>query len=257
MNFYSTCWRALLVTLACVLTACKPPAPGTLDEHKDPHYLRGQDMMTRLDYRGAIESFEKALENNPRSAAAHFELGFLFDQKENDPAAAIYHFERFLRLRPNSERAEIVRQHITGCKMELAKTFLISPGGPGGQRELDKLKAEIERLTLENTQLRRPAETAAVPPRPAVTSAAPPPIKTVPTPLAPNVATAEAAKKVAATAPAPVPTATPKTHSIKQGETPVIVAKQYGLKVETLMAANPGVDPRKLKIGQVLNIPAP
>jgi LysM repeat protein len=35
------------------------------------------------------------------------------------------------------------------------------------------------------------------------------------------------------------------------------IAKKYGVKVDALMAANPGVEPRRLKIGQTLNIPSP
>jgi LysM repeat protein len=31
----------------------------------------------------------------------------------------------------------------------------------------------------------------------------------------------------------------------------------YGVKLEALMAANPKVEPRRLQVGQTLNIPAP
>lgn len=36
-----------------------------------------------------------------------------------------------------------------------------------------------------------------------------------------------------------------------------MIARKYGVKVEALMAANPGLDPRRLRVGQTLAIPAP
>ena len=47
-----------------------------------------------------------------------------------------------------------------------------------------------------------------------------------------------------------------KTHSVRPDETPTVIAKKYGVSVTALMAANPGVDARRLRIGQTLNIPA-
>ena len=258
MNLWTALGRVMICAAGLWLAACTPPPAGTVDETKDPHFLRGQDLMTRLDYTGAIEAFEKTLENNPRSSAAHFELGFLYadEKKGNDPAAAIHHFDRFLRLRPKSDRADIVKNHIVGCKMELAKSLLLTTGAPSAQREIDRLKGEIERLTLEGAQFRRQLEAAGVrPPAGATNLTAKAPV--VPPAPAPGdsaratnrTATAEAAKK-------PAPATTARTHAIKQGETPATVARHYGLKVEDLLAANPGLDPKRLKIGQVINLPA-
>jgi LysM repeat protein len=48
---------------------------------------------------------------------------------------------------------------------------------------------------------------------------------------------------------------TTRTHTVKSGETPSLIARQYGVKLESLMAANPSVDARRLKVGQLLRIP--
>ena len=85
---------ALLLLAGCVLGGCVPPAPG--DEEKEPYFLAGKGRVSTMDFTGAIQSFEKALEVNPKSAPAHFELALLYDQKEPDPAAAVYHYERYL-----------------------------------------------------------------------------------------------------------------------------------------------------------------
>jgi LysM repeat protein len=47
-----------------------------------------------------------------------------------------------------------------------------------------------------------------------------------------------------------------RTHSIRAGDTPYSIARQYQIKVGSLLSANPGLDPKKMRVGQVLNIPA-
>src|SRR5438552_10261016 len=119
MRFSASLLRgAFTVLTGLALNACLPPAQSQSDEEREPHFLAGKSHISTLDYKGAIESFEKALEVNPQSAAAHFELACLFDRREPDPAAAIYHYRHYLDLRPNADNSEIVNQRILACKQE-------------------------------------------------------------------------------------------------------------------------------------------
>src|SRR5260370_35398011 len=114
MTFSAAFARGALWLLAClVLGGCFPSGSGPLDEEKEANFLAGKSRVSTLDYKGAAECFEKALDVNPHSASAHFELACLFDQKEMDPAAAIYHYEHFLNLRPKAGNADLARQRIT------------------------------------------------------------------------------------------------------------------------------------------------
>src|SRR5829696_4552952 len=135
--------RALLLLWAAALTGCWPSAHSRLDEEKEPHFLAGKSRINEMDYAGAIESFEKALEVNPRCSASHFELGLLYEKSKQDYAIAIYHFDRFLELRPKADYASVVQQRILACKQELAKTVSLGP-------VTQSLQAELERLTEEN-----------------------------------------------------------------------------------------------------------
>ncbi|MFP9126292.1 SH3 domain-containing protein [Niallia sp. BSM11] len=47
-----------------------------------------------------------------------------------------------------------------------------------------------------------------------------------------------------------------KTYTIKKGDTFYKISKSYGISVSLLQEANPNVDPTKLRVGQVINIPA-
>jgi len=64
------------------------------------------------------------------------------------------------------------------------------------------------------------------------------------------------------TTPAPNPNANrpanpaaPRTHTVASGETEAAIARKFGIKLSSLRAANPGVNPNKLHVGQELNIP--
>jgi LysM repeat protein len=69
---------------------------------------------------------------------------------------------------------------------------------------------------------------------------------------APDPLEATAILAPAATA---LPTATPRSHTVAEGEELLAIALQYGLTLELLAAANPEVDPNLLSVGTVLTIP--
>src|SRR5947207_871566 len=94
-------WCAGLLLLCLGSFGCFPEAETTVEEQKNPYFITGKSRVLSHDYAGAIEAFEKALEVNPRSPLAHFELGLLYEQHANDYAAAIYHYNQTIKLRPN------------------------------------------------------------------------------------------------------------------------------------------------------------
>lgn len=59
--------------------------------------------------------------------------------------------------------------------------------------------------------------------------------------------------------PLPAPTSTPsalgQTYIVQSGDIPVDIAARFGITVEALLAANPGIDSGNLQVGQVLIIP--
>jgi LysM repeat protein len=215
-----------------------------LDEEQDPHFQRGRNLVSSQYFKGAAEEFEKALESNPASAAAHFELGWLYDNKLNDYAAAIYHYERHLKLQPDSRRAALVKERIRGCKQELANSEFPLPNSRNLQQEADRLAADNLLLkqqveALKNQLAAAVGAAAAAQSRVAALPQAAPPAARVETPP-----------------PAEPPAAArPRVHIVKSHETITSIAAEYGMKPSAVLAANPHTDPRRLRVGQSLILP--
>ncbi len=244
---------AVLICSGLLLSSCLPSGQSRMDEEKDAHFLEGKRRVGELDYQGAIASFERALAVNPNSAAAHFELGWLLDQKQSEPAGAIYHYEHYLKLRPGAENADIVTNRIAVCKQELARTVLLLPVTQNLQSDFEKLTEQNKALRVEADRWRAEANRLLALLNQSGGAAgqrmapAPAPVPVPPAGL--SAPESNSPSKPAALAPAS------HTHTVKAGETPSGIAKKYGVKLEALMAANPRLDPRRLRPGQTLNIP--
>jgi LysM repeat protein len=57
-------------------------------------------------------------------------------------------------------------------------------------------------------------------------------------------------------APLPAPTQTKRTYTVRSGETMAEVARKFGVSLAKLQAANPTIEPRRLRAGQTLNLPS-
>ena len=252
---------ALMLTLCLWMSGCSPTAETQRDEQRNPHYLAGKEKLGALDYKGAIESFERAVEDNPRSAFAHFELGVLYEQHESDYATALYHYNRALKLRPSGHPAEIIRQRVPGCKQELVKADSLAIINPAALRETENLRAQNAQLRAQIEQLQAQLLT-----RPATpVSPNPPAAREVGTPAGSSSPVQPAETSAGSRSPAtgaenragtPASSSRRRTHVVKSGETITSIARQYSVKPGSLQAANPGLDPRRMRIGQTLNVPA-
>lgn len=241
------CWRQLLLAIVTGslliggLGGCTPASNSPLNEEKDPYVEQGRKRESGYDFSGAIESYHRALEVNPRNSLAHYRLGLLYEREDRDPAAAIHHFQRFLTLRPNSENGAMIRQHILGCKQALAKDVALGPVSGEMKRRLDELLQTNQTLEDENRRLKE--QVARLQSGLAADTAAPT--------LSPGSRAKPSAPPTTATSP---PTAS--AHTVQKGDTYYSIARRYGVSTASLQAANPGVNPTRLKIGQQLRVPS-
>jgi hypothetical protein len=283
-------WRLFLfLFLAFSFAGCSQLKRENVDDEKDPYFLEGTRRLGGMDWDGAIESFERALQSNPDNAAAHRELGILYYQRKNDYPAAIYHYQKHLKLQPTSPMGQIITQHIAFSKRELAKTDSFMPV----DREVQQ---QLERLIMTNDVLRKRVEVLEAQlsrgpqyitnyvtnyvklpqfeqggarnlTQPAQIVDRPPeleePRRETPPPEAPRRVSPERRQEGAVSRrnePAPKPaqpsgSRTASVHTVRPGETMDVLARRYGVSVAELRAANPGSG-RGVRSGQKIKIPA-
>jgi tetratricopeptide (TPR) repeat protein len=243
--------------LSVLLGGCAPPAPGQSADEREPHFVLGENRVDAMDYRGAIQAFEESLEADPHSAAAHFQLGWLYDAKVPDPAAAIYHYEQYLKLDPDAGNAAVVKQRIEACKQKLAEDVLGLPDMPAAQRRVEQLTAQNQQLQEENQQLRAGLNRWSVYCASLLAARTNPPPAAIQTARTAAVAQPAVDRVEQLANPASGMSAAWRTHMVVAGETAVGIARRYGVSLAALLAANPGLVPRRMPVGLILNIPPP
>ena len=258
-------------------------------EVDEPSYREGTALLKTGRKQEALSAFLKVIDKRgDDSAESHLEVGLLYLQHINDPLSAIYHFKKYLALRPNSPQAPLVRQRIDAATREFARTLPAQPLESQLQRvdlvaTLDRLKQENESLKQELADLKagrnRPASPGPDDAGPVSPSTAPasagvnfsvdaiPTVRTRPPPGSP----ARVAAIPSRVAPAPVQTqpaqttATPRPagarkHTVRPGDTLSKLAQQYYNnrgKWRDIYAANRDVmkGESDLKVGMELKIP--
>ncbi|MFO1492079.1 MAG: tetratricopeptide repeat protein [Kiritimatiellia bacterium] len=236
--------RVALVAPLLLLPGCmRSTARIEEKEENHPRYREGKARMQQGEYDDAIRTFEALLRENPSMARPHLELGVLYDERKKDYVRAIYHYQAYLELRPESDKRKWLEQAVNHAKMSFVGTF---PMSPPAAREMEQAKAELEALRVQNRQLLDALRKHSGPlPTP------------VPSPL-PNPAPGPVPEPPAP--PAPVPPQPPDTYAVQSGDTlGKIAMKVYGdsSKWNRIYEANKSSIPDKksLKIGQPLLIP--
>ena len=238
--------------LGVILSGCGQRANRVADEEREPYYLKGQEYLRQLNHEDAIKAFHQALEINPRSSAAHKELGILYEKHENDPAAAIYHYRRFLKLNPNSPIANDISDRVAGCQIDLVEEMKDSGANERRRQEMADLKDKLTHLTRQFEKVRHENDVLRNRLRninPRLANVTPPPTPTQP--AGPKKSLTPKTK----TRPHKPESASPRQHKVELNENPTKIARKYAIPLQRLLAATPGLNPRRIQVGQMLKIP--
>lgn len=223
-------------------------------EEDHPLMRRALSLQRAGDNKGAIEAYQRVIDTKPGFARAHLNAAILYTQPpDEDFVRAIYHYERYLSLRPDAENAAQVRDLARRARVNFAASLPAT--NPNDALEL------VAELRRENEGLKQQIELLQQAARPAVptsetfraSSAVPPPL---PPPSRPVLPAPRPAQTPVA---APTPAA-PRTHTVVAGETLSSIAskvyndpsawrKVYDANRDKL--ANPAA----LRPGQVLATP--
>jgi len=146
-GFFSTRFAAALA-VALLLTGC--------DQLFQNHARRSLETAEKKyadgDYQDAVQYYEDALDGTAATAEVHYKLALLFDDKLKNPLAAVYHFQRYLDLKPSGPHVKEARNFIQEDQLKLVAT--LSHGALMSQEDAARLKNDNLLLRKQVAELR-------------------------------------------------------------------------------------------------------
>ena len=233
--------RLWIVLIAAVLAAgagCRRPTVQKLDEQerRDPAIQAAWAAAETGDVSGAEAQYDAVLRRSPDNARAHLDLAMVLMTTDEKPVKSIYHFMRYLELRPDAKNRALINHNVWALTTML--------GTVAAKSRISGLEQQVAQLQAENETLRHGAPLA-------------PPSAGAP---APNPAAAPGAATPAASATTAAAPAGSRTYTVQAGDSLTRIAqKMYGdmSKGSRIYEANKGKlkSVNALQVGQVLVIP--
>jgi hypothetical protein len=112
------------VVVAAVLAAgCSQPVrvmDG--DELDHPLMKRARQKEQSGDTNGAVQIYRTLIDHSPSMARAHLSLALVLDRPQGDYVQAIYHYDRYLDLRPDTEKRPMIEGRVRSATLSLVGT---------------------------------------------------------------------------------------------------------------------------------------
>lgn len=130
------------------------------DERSDPYVQEAMKRQREGNPDDAVALYQKALDRNPTLARAHFDIAQLMHDYKRDYVRAIYHYSRYLELRPDTEKKDMIKGRIQQAGQLYAATFFRAETQAAEkvaklERDNFELKEEVERLKEDIRQIRK------------------------------------------------------------------------------------------------------
>ena len=135
-------------TLLFSITACdsRRLTAEELEERIDG-VVEARELMEAGRYQEAELAYKQALDENPMIARPHLDLATIYQQHIINHIHAIYHYDRYLELRPETQKRAFIQEQRLKVARMLAQAFLNNT--PEVKRLMDEnahLQAEVARL---------------------------------------------------------------------------------------------------------------
>jgi nucleoid-associated protein YgaU len=148
--------RLTLITLIFILwgiAGCKPGSVEVVSEADEKQYQLAKDYQSQGRTEDALRAFKRVIEARRNAPESHLEAGYIYLNAMGDPIKAIYHFEQYLELKPDSPQATRVRKLIETAEKKFAQQLPAQPY----EGELDRLEMMelVNSLKQENNRLKR------------------------------------------------------------------------------------------------------
>jgi nucleoid-associated protein YgaU len=240
------------------MAGCAPSGVEIVSETDEKQYQLGQDYKNQGRTEEALGAFERVIDARRDAPESHLEAGYIYLRTLKDPITAIYHFNRYLRLVPQSPQATQVRQLIETAQKEFARQLPAQPYE--GQLDRIDLMDLVKTLKQENDSLKRElmAATARVEQLENVLGQARRSIHAQ-VPSQPAQIQPVAASQLAGST-SPTPSSAPRTYTVQSGDTlSAISSRFYGTPsrwIDIYQANRDRLSSESaLRVGQEIRIP--
>ena len=105
------------------------------------------------DYQSAIQWYEASLDGTPKTAEANYNMALIYDDKLENPVAALDHFRRYVELSPQGPHAKDARSCADQDEFKLVNT--LSKGNFMPQQDAARLKNQNFDLQQQLTDARK------------------------------------------------------------------------------------------------------
>jgi tetratricopeptide (TPR) repeat protein len=133
-----------ILTLAGAFGCRRSVAVQDAEERDRPALQKARGAWRQNDADRAIQLYRDILDEEPRLALAHMDYALILHDAKKDYLGAIYHYRRYLELRPQSEKLAIIQN-----RLRLAQQLFAAQAIPQDPQMADKV-----RLAQENESLR-------------------------------------------------------------------------------------------------------
>lgn len=121
-------------------------------EFNYPAIRKARAKLREGDKQAALALLNRAIDEKPKLAQAHLEVAQLYDDYDRNYVRAIYHYERYLELRPQTEKKEMIEGFIRKARIAFAAS--VAEQEPGLDKKVQALQADNDRLKQDLRQVR-------------------------------------------------------------------------------------------------------
>lgn len=140
-----------LLLSVIVINGCARVGVRDDNERSNRIVARAYEMLELERYDEAVRLFEKTLDVYPTMARPHLDLAMVLHEQKQDYISAIYHYRRYLRLRPGTEKFDMIESQIARAEQALFEAYRDSRpiNTADGNVDFDEIALEV-RSQLES-----------------------------------------------------------------------------------------------------------
>lgn len=136
---------ALMLFAICSMGCSRRVGLADGEEMTHPMMGKATALEQSGDLDGASRIYRVLLEKHPEMGRAHLGLALLLDRPNGDSVRAIYHYQRYLEIRPETEKRDMIEGRIKAATASLVRTVYAT------EASVPKRLAQLEN---ENRELR-------------------------------------------------------------------------------------------------------